>query len=185
MGCSDHQDFTRHNLAVEHGFTDQLMLDSRLTFNKAEGEGVVFDSGRLEGRLRFGEEGERPVDFAASAEINTERDQEGEQVLGLEPRLILSKDIRTKLNLTLNLPLEIQPGLGSVELVPAFGLRYNASDPLRIGVEASYNSDSREGALIPQIWFIPKEGFILKAAFAAGLDTNKADFGRIALEAEF
>jgi hypothetical protein len=182
---SSRQDFTRHNFALEHGLTDHLMLDGRLTISKLEGQPAVFDSGRLEGRYRFGEEGERPVDIAASAEINTERDENGKQVFGLEPRLILSKDIKAKLNLTLNVPLEIQPGPGSVELVPSFGLRYNASDPLRLGFEARYNSDSRQGAFIPQIWFIPKEGFIIKVALALGLDRNEANFGRIALEAEF
>src|SRR5262245_34900304 len=96
-GEMPHQDFTRHNFAVEHGLTDHLMLDGRWTLSKLEGQPSVFDSGRLEGRYRFGEEDERPVDIAASGEINTERDERGKQVFGLEPRLILSKDIKAKL----------------------------------------------------------------------------------------
>ena len=178
-------DFIRHNLAVEHGITDHLMLDSRLTLDKVEGEATEFESARLEGRLRFGEEGEHPIDIAASAEVNTERNDDGDQVFGLEPRLILSKDFRTKLNVTLNLPLEVQPGPGSVEFLPAAGLRFNAFESLRLGLEVSYGTESGEGKFVPQIWFAPTEGLIIKAAYAVGFDANEQNFTRIAIETEF
>jgi hypothetical protein len=48
--------FQRHNLAVEYGLTDHLMIDARVTVDHPENRSTNFDSGRIETRYRFGEE---------------------------------------------------------------------------------------------------------------------------------
>jgi hypothetical protein len=67
------------------------MIDGRAT--GLDEDGFHFDSSRLETRYRFFDEGTLPLDFAVSGEINTHRDAQGHQVVGVEPRLILSKDL--------------------------------------------------------------------------------------------
>ncbi len=177
-------DFIRHHVAVEYGITDQWMVDGRVTLEDEEHEKPDFKSGRFETRYRFGEEGENPIDVAISGEVNTERDEEGSQQPGIEPRLILSKDF-DQLNLTLNLPLEILLDSGSTEFIPSFGARYNATKLLRLGSELKYNADAHEGSIVPQIWFALPHEVTIKIGYSFGFDDNQEEFGRIALEAGF
>src|SRR6266550_3760485 len=109
--------FQRHNVALEYGITHQLMIDTRLTVEDPNGRPANFDSGRLETRYRFGEEGTWPVDVALSGEVNTARLENGRRQYGVEPRLIFSKDF-AKVNATLNLAEEIPINRGS----PSLGL---------------------------------------------------------------
>ena len=104
VGSVDSDQFTRHHLALEYGITDHWMIDGRVT--GLEEHGFHLDSSRLETRYRFFDEGTLPLDIALSGEINTHRDEQGHQIFGIEPRLILSKDFG-KLNLTVNLAEEI------------------------------------------------------------------------------
>ena len=99
-------DFTRHNIALEYGITRYWMLDGRATIERVSGSNAVFDSGRLETRYRFFEEGTLPIDIALSGELNLRRRENGSYQYGVEPRLILSKDFG-KLNLTVNLAEEL------------------------------------------------------------------------------
>lgn len=178
-------DFIRHNFAIEYGITDHLMVDSRVTVGDEEHESAVFDSARFETRYRFFEEGEKPIDIAVSGEINTERDEENSLETGIEPRLILSKDFLKKLNLTLNLPLEIKILSAHREFIPSFGWRYNATSLLSFGSELKYNKHTREGAIIPQIWFALPHEITVKLGYSFGFDDNKEDFGRVAVEVGF
>ncbi len=176
--------FFSHNLATEYGVTDHWMVDGRVTFETSRHEDTVFQSGRFETRYRFFEENEKPIDVAVSAEANTERDEEGRQQPAVEPRLILSKDFKL-LNLTLNLPEEVFLKSGNTAFVPSFGLRYNATELLRWGAEARYNTRSHEGSAIPQIWFAFPHEITLKLGYSFGFDRNTENFGRIAIEAGF
>jgi hypothetical protein len=176
--------FIRNNFALEFGITEHWMIDGRVTIVSEFGEGTDFESARLETRYRFLEEGTLPIDIALSAEINTEQSEEGSQEPGIEPRLILSRDFG-KLNLTLNLPLEILLRSGSVDFIPSFGFRYNLSRLLRLGAEFHYQVKDRFGSAIPQIWFALPHEVTLKLGFSFGFDRNPIDFGRMAIEVGF
>ena len=177
-------DFVRHNVALEYGITDYCMVDGRLTIEKNHDESADFQSGRLETRYRFFEEGEKPIDVAVSAEINTQRNSEGDFQTAIEPRLILSKDF-DKLNFTLNLPVEIPFDSGSAEFIPSFGWRYNAGEVIRFGSEVKENTDTHEGSIIPQIWFALPHETTIKIGYSFGFDKNDEDFLRIAVEGGF
>lgn len=178
-------DFARHNFAIEYGFTDQWMVDSRITLGDEEHKSAKFDSGRFETRYRFFEEGEKPIDIAISGEINTERDEKNSLETGIEPRLIFSKDLSKEFNLTLNFPLEIKLSSGEIEFIPTFGWRYNVTSLLRFGSEVKYNEHTHEGSIIPQVWFALAHEVTIKLGYSFGFDGNKEDFGRVAVEVEF
>jgi hypothetical protein len=178
-------DFVRHSAAVEYGLTDHWMADSRISFSRVRGESFGFESARMETRYRFFDEGALPVDVAASGEVNAEKAEQGGTSWGIEPRLILSKDIE-RLNVTLNLAEEI--GLHSSErsFNPSFGIRYDPTQLLRFGGELRYFSNRHAGAVIPQIALKLAHGITLKFAFAYGLRADRGDnFGRLAAEAGF
>ncbi len=176
--------FLSHNLAMEHGITDRWMADGRVTIETTRHEDTVFQSARFETRYRFFEENEKPVDVAVSAEVNTERDEEGRQQPTIEPRLILSKDFNL-LNLTLNLPEEVSLRSGKPSFTPSLGLRYNATELLRFGAEVRYNTRSDEGSVIPQIWFAFPHEVTLKLGYSIGFDRNEEDFARATIEVAF
>ncbi len=175
------ENFIRHSIALEHGITDQWMIDGRITLDDPEHERAKFDSGRFETRYRFFEEGEKPVDTAVSLEINTERDEKGHLKTGIEPRLILSKDFG-QLNFTLNLPVEVKFDSGNTAFIPSFGVRDNVNGLLRLGSELRYNTDNHEGSIIPQIWFALPREITIKLGYSFGFDRNEEDFARIAVE---
>jgi len=183
-GSDKKMQFLRHNLATEYGITDHWMIDGRFTLEAVRHEETVFQSGRFETRYRFFEEGEKPIDVAVSAEANTERDKENRQQPALEPRLILSKDFEA-LNFTLNLPEEIFLRSGELAFVPSFGLRYNATEFLRLGAEVRYDTHAHEDSVVPQIWFAFPHEMTLKLGYSFGFNHNEEDFMRAALEAGF
>ena len=94
----ERSDFYRHNTAFEWGITDSWMVDGRVTAISQGEQGTDFDSARLESRYRFLDEGVLPVDVAASFEVNSERKSDGSTTVGVEPRLILSKDFGEKVD---------------------------------------------------------------------------------------
>ncbi len=177
--------FLRHHLAVEYGLRDRWMVEARATEQKIFGGGSSFDSARVETRYRFGAEGSRAVDIAVSAELNSMTTEQGAHRVNIEPRLILSKDFREKLNVTLNLAEELAVNAREAGFAPAAGIRYNASRSVSVGSEFRYEQEERRGSIIPQIWFrLPKETTI-KAGFSAGLGHDRRNFGRVAVEFEF
>src|SRR5437870_10606646 len=58
----ERREFTRHNVSVEYGITDHWMVEGRATMEKVGGDGLNFDSARLETRYRLSDEGTLPVD---------------------------------------------------------------------------------------------------------------------------
>lgn len=178
-------DFYRHNAAVEWGITDKWMTDGRITFISEQGKPTNFESGRLETRYRFANEGTHPVDIATSFEINAERNSDGSHTVGLEPRLIISKDFVEKLNLTLNLSAEIPVKNQSAEFLSAFGFRYNWTHLIRLGSEFQYNFKENTGIVIPQLWFTFNQDITFKTGYAYSVNQESNNFIRAALEVEF
>lgn len=179
------ENFIRHNLAVEYGITDRWMVDARGTLEKIFNGREHFQSGRVETRYRISEEGIRPVDLAFSLELNTEDEEEKRAQTALEPRLILSKDFREKLNLVLNVSEELPINHGENAFNTSVGCRYDALGSLRIGSELKYSPDTHEGTVIPQVWLLMGEELTLKLGFSWGFDRSREDFLRAALEVEF
>lgn len=181
-GATEH--FFAHNLALEYGISDRWMVDGRATVDSPEGGATELESGRLETRLRFGEEGSRPVDVAISGEMNWERDEDGTASLGIEPRLVLSKDLLDRLNLTLNLSEEVPLDEHDPSLHVDYGVRFDWTDLVRVGSEVKVDLDRHLSAVIPQIWFTPLPDVTVKAGWSVGFDRDEERFVRIAVEIE-
>jgi len=176
-------EFNRHNAAVEWGITDHWMADARVT--AISDGGTNFDSARVESRYRFFDEGVRPVDVAVSLELNTEREPDGSRPVGIEPRLILSRDVGEKLNFTANLSEEIPLDSGTPAFLGAFGTRLNWNSLVRVGSEFQYNFAEHTGSVIPQLWLTFRQDVTIKIGYAVGIDREPEDFARVALEVEF
>ena len=130
--------FQRHNLALEYGITDRLMVDSRVTLDHPQNRNTTFDFGRLETRYRFADQGDWPIDVAISSEANVGRLENGHYQYGAEPRLILSKDF-SKLNVTLNVAEELWVNRGAPSVQLASGARYDLTQFFRFGSELKYD----------------------------------------------
>lgn len=198
------QNFLRQNFGAEYGITEHWMADARVSginrFGGGGSDGFDFDSARVETRYRFFEENTLPIDIAVSGEVNVERADDGSMRFGLEPRLILSKDLGRAFNLTLNLQEDFPlndggeastSALGAQRIGdrpafdPAFGMRYNFSEAVRVGTEVKYNFETHKGVVIPQVWFgLPREVTMKLGAFLP-FDDNRQFFFRAALEFEF
>jgi hypothetical protein len=176
--------FQRHNVALEYGITHRLMIDTRLTVEDPNGGSANFDSGRFEVRYRFAEEGAWPVDVALSGELNTARLENDRRQYGIEPRLILSRDF-AKLNVTLNLAEEVPVNRGSPSLEVASGVRYSATELVRLGSELKYDVHDQSAAVIPQIWFAFPHEITLKIGYSKGFARNPENFVRFAIAMEF
>ncbi len=177
--------FSRHHAAVEWGILERWMVDGRATLRTDGSDRTAFDGGRVETRYRFGDEGEHFVDIALSAEMNWERDEQDRLVAGVEPRLILSKDLHEKLNLTLNLSEELPLNSDVAAFLIAAGVRYNWTQLVRCGVEWHHDTESGGGSIIPQVWFAFRSGLTVKLGYSAGYAANQEDYGRVAFEYEF
>lgn len=176
--------FTRHNLALEYGITEHWMVDARGTFLDDAADGFHFDSSRVETRYRFFDEGTLPIDIAVSGEINTFRDEAGHQRFGVEPRLILSKDLGA-LNLTLNLAEEVPVSRRKSSLEIRGGWRYDASELIRFGTEFSYDTETHSVAAIPQVWLAFPRDVTLKSGYSYNFGDAHERFFRVALEMGF
>jgi hypothetical protein len=177
-GSEDSDGFTRHHIALEYGITDHWMIDGRVS--GLDEHGFHLDSSRLETRYRFFNEGTLPIDIAGSGEVNTNRDTQGHQSFGIEPRLILSRDF-TKLNLTVNLAEEIPFTRGHPSLEIRSGWQYDATELFRFGSELRYDTGERSVAVIPQIWFVFPHEVTLKVGYFYDFGGAHERFVRVAL----
>ena len=176
--------FPQNNLAAEYGITRAWMLDARMTLDHPP-QSTRLQSGRVESRYRFFEEGALPIDIASSGEANFERADDGAVEWALEPRLILSRDFSEVLNLTANLPLELKVSSGQADFIPAAAFRHHLTKLWRWGSELRYNLRARSGAVIPQIWLaFPKE-VTVKLGYSVGIGQRPQNFFRAALEVGF
>ncbi|MEO8216174.1 MAG: hypothetical protein ABI718_03740 [Acidobacteriota bacterium] len=180
-------DSLRNTVALEYGISDHTMIDGRLT--RAGGEGGAMAEGRVEVRHRFSDEGTRPVDVAVSAEVNSQRAENGTRETGVEPRLILSKDfLAGKANATLNLAEEVATGETRSSFNPAFGIRYDPSERIRLGAELHYQGSGGSSSVIPQVAFSLPHDLTVRLGVSmdlAGGNRQEGDFARIAVEWEF
>ena len=184
IGRDDSGQFMRHNVGLEYGITDHWMVDGRATGIDERHDGFHFDSSRLETRYRFFDEGTLPVDIAASGEINSRRDQDGHQVVGTEPRLILSKTLG-KLNLTFNVSSEIPFSRHSPSLETRGAWEYEATGFFHLGTELRYDTEEHAVAVIPQIWFTFPRNVTLKAGYSYDFGAMHERFFRTAVVIEF
>ena len=133
---------------LEYGITDHWMIDGRATVLDERGDGFHFDSSRLETRYRFFDEGTLPVDIAALGEINSNRDENGHQIVGGEPRLILWK--RGLWQAQRNAKFR-----GGVSFYPPRsihkrgGCEYDVTDFFHFGSEIRYDTQEHSVAVIP------------------------------------
>jgi hypothetical protein len=184
IGRNDSGQFMRHNLALEYGITDHWMIDARATVLDEIRDGFHFDSSRLETRYRFFDEGTLPVDIAASGEINSKRDDNGHQIVGIEPRLILSKELG-KLNVTLNFATEFPFTRHNPSVETRGGWEYGVADFFHFGTELRYDTQEHAVAVIPQIWFTFPRNVTLKAGYSYDFGAMHERFLRTALVIEF
>ncbi len=174
--------------AFEYGITSHWTLDAAGQWVH-DREGIAFGRLRSETRYRFSEEGWHFVDVAASLEYESEtrRATEGPAERVLTPRLVISRDLSSALNTTLNLdfPVTLSPG-GGTEFRYAVGARYPAEGFLRVGAEFKQAPGERSAVLFPQVWFaLPKE-ITFKLGTGIGLASEDDPFiGRAVLEGEF
>ena len=178
VGSEDSNRFTRHHIALEYGLTDHWMIDGRVS--GLDEDGFHLDSSRLETRYRFFDEGTLPIDIAVSGELNTDRDEQGHQIVGIEPRLILSKDFG-KLNLTTNLAEEFLFTRHSPSLEVRGGWQYDVTKFFRFGSELRYDTEERSVAVIPQIWFVFPHEVTFKVGYFYDFGGAHERFVRVAL----
>lgn len=184
IGRDDSGQFMRHNFVLEYGITDHWMIDGRATGLYERRDGFHFASSHLETRYRFFDEGTLPVDIAASGEINSRRDENGHQIIGIEPRLILSKQLG-KLNITFNVAAEFPFSRHSPSLETRGGLEYDATDLLHFGTELRYDTEGHAVAVIPQIWLTFTRKVTFKAGYSYDFGPTHERFLRTALVVEF
>jgi hypothetical protein len=184
IGRSDSGQFMRHNFVLEYGITDHWMIDGRATVRDEWSDGFHFDSSRLETRYRFFDEGTLPVDIAASGEINSNRDENGRQIVGIEPRLILSKELG-KLNVTLNFAAEFPFNRHNPSIETRGGCEYVVTDFLHFGTELRYDTAQHAVGVIPQIWLTFPHKVTLKAGYSNDFGTMHERFFRTAVVIEF
>ena len=184
IGRDDSGDFMRHNLVLEYGITDHWMIDGRATGFDESRDGFQFDSSRLETRYRFFDQGTLPVDIAASGEINSRRDENGHQIVGIEPRLILSKELG-RLNMTLNFASEFSFSRHSPSVETRGGCEYDVNNFFHFGTELPYDTEEHAVAVIPQIWFTLPYKVTLKAGYSYDFGATHERFLRTAVVIEF
>lgn len=199
---SDGRDaFVAYAAAFEYGVTEHWMVDAFVGwFDPGDGP-LAFQRFREETRLRFGEEGDRPVDVAASFEVEYEREseefeeatagpQKTEEEYVLTPRLVLSRDLGQEFNVTLNIDLarEIRRHRGD-RWTPgyALGVRYPREALFRYGVELRQDfGDERDSILIPQVWVSLPRDATFKLGGGLDLDgPSRKHFWRVVFEIEF
>ena len=171
--------------SVEVGILDRWMADAAVQVAHTA-SGVSFDRVRAESRVRFSDEGALPIDVSASVEYEVEAEAEGDVVHTLTPRLILSKDPIPALNVTLNLdlPVTLAPS-GFVDFAWAVGLRWNATEWLRPGVEGRHFARAGHAVVFPQLSFVLPGEVSIKLGLGVGLGEGVPRLdGRLVVEVE-
>lgn len=186
----------RYAAAFEYGITPRFMVDAFAGWLDPSGGDASFSRFRAEARTRFGEEGDRAVDVAASFEVEYERGPEelsaprAERAWLLTPRLVLSRDFGRQLNATLNLDLTTELRSHAADrFAPgyAIGLRLPREALFRYGLEWRQDfSERTRSVLFPQIWLsLPHDAtFKLGVGFGGGAAASERAF-RAVFEIEF
>jgi hypothetical protein len=177
------------------------MVDAFAGWVDPSGNRASFSRFRAEGRMRSGEEGDRPVDVAVSFEVENERGpeesaglqpaaSEPERAWRLTPRLVVSRDVGRQFNATLNLDFtrEIRAHI-SDRWSPGFavGLRFPREAVLRYGLEWRRDFAERtRSVLFPQVWIaLPHEATLkFGEGLGGGAAASERTF-RVVFEIEF
>ena len=128
------------------------------------------------------------MDLAASAEYERERSAStGDYEQTLTPRIVVSRDVVTRFNTTINLDFPITlPGGNDLSFAWALGARYPDEGFARYGVELKQHASEHQAVAFPQIWFALPREMTLKLGVGIGLNPQTDPVvGRAVFEAEF
>lgn len=174
--------------AFEYGATSRWTIDAAAQWVQ-DPSGLGFGRFRAETRYRFADEGLAPLDLAASVEyeIETARATGAEQEHVLTPRLVVSRDLSSAFNTTLNLDLPITLSADpTVQVRYALAARFPAEGLIRVGTEFKQTPAEKSATLFPQLWFaLPRE---ITFKLGMGIGLGSADdplVGRVVVESEF
>ena len=175
-----------HTVGFEYGVTEHFMLDFSARYAAPISASNRLETEFAEMRYRFGDEGDRPVDIAASVELENDRSDPADTHHLLEPRLVLSRDFlgwNATFNLVDALVLDESRRSAFEEAVgirsPDFG-RWNFG--LEIQRERALEKSTR---VLPQTWCRLSENTYIKAGAGYNISGEKNHFLRIAIETEF
>ena len=164
-----------YTTAFELGISSHWTLDAASQLVQ-KGKDVDFGRFRSETRYRFANEGDWPLDLAASAEYELETSavtgRETEQTF--TPRLVVSKDLTPKLNTTVNLDAPLSLSEGGLSFAYALGLRYPAEGLLRVGTELKGQPSAQTATIFPQLWWALPHDNTIKVGTGIGL-TDRTD----------
>jgi hypothetical protein len=175
-----------HTVGLEYGVTDQFMLDFSARYAQPSSGADHFETEFAELRYRFGDEGERPVDVAASIEVANERNDAGSMHRLLEPRLVLSRDF-SGWNATVNLveTIVLDESRRSV-LEGAAAIRSRNFGAWNFGLELQRErAFENSTVLLPQLWYRVGANTYVKAGAGYNLAGEHNHFIRVAVETEF
>jgi hypothetical protein len=173
--------------AFEYGITSRWTLDAAAQLVH-QGGGLEFGRLRSETRYRFANEGEWPLDVAASAEyeLETKTVTGNETEHTLTPRLVVSKDLSPKLNTTVNLDVPISLSGGGLSFAYGVGVRFPAETTVRVGTEMKGQPSVDTATLFPQVWLALPKGMTIKVGTGIGLTDQTDRFvARGVFEVEF
>ncbi len=161
--------------AFEFGVSSRWTLDGAYQLLHRNSD-IRFGRVRTETRYRFADEGEWPLDLAVSAEyeLETSAATGGGPEHTLTPRLVLSKDLTSKLNTTVNLDAPVSLSEGGVSFAYAVGLRYPAEALLRVGTEIKGQPSQHTAMAFPQVWVALGSETTVKLGTGIGL-TDRTD----------
>jgi hypothetical protein len=175
-----------HTAGFEYGVTDHFMLDVSARYAAPTSGPDRFETEFGELRYRFGDEGERLIDMAASLEWENDRSTPGSTHRLLEPRLVLSKDF-SDWNATVNLVETIVLDDSSRSaLEGAAGIRSPNFGRWNFGVELQQERALESATrILPQLWYRLNADTYIKAGLGYDLAGEHDHFVRVAIETEF
>ena len=175
-----------HTVGFEYGMTDRFMVDFSARFAQPSSDADHFETEFAEMRYRFGDEGERPVDLAASIEFANERNDARSTHRLLEPRLVLSRDF-SGWNVTVNLveTLVLDDSRRSA-LEGAAAIRSPSFGAWNFGLELQRERALENSTvLLPQLWYRVRANTYVKAGAGYDVVGEHNHFIRVAVETEF
>ncbi len=173
--------------AFEYGIRSRWTIDGAGQWTQ-DRDPLRFGRLRLETRYRFSEEGRWPVDLAASAEYERERSgSTADYEQTLTPRIVISRDLMTRFNTTINLDFPITVTGGTdLSFAWALGTRYPDEGLVRYGVEFKQRASENQTMVFPQLWFALPREMTVKLGLGIGLTPQTEPVvGRAVFEAEF
>ena len=151
-----------HQAELEYGITDHLQLSYYELFKWDQSENFQQDAFKVEGKYRFLESGELPVDIALYTEYKNPNGHQNIASDEIETKLILSRDLGPW-NMTANFTAERQINhQENWQLEYAVGISYPVNPRIRLGLELretlgdssefGFGGKNRELQLVPGIY---------------------------------